>query len=276
MAPVNDSNNIPGSAGPLVNGSAGNSSNDNDKTPTRKFTFPSHQFHMVHLAKMCQENKEYTDCVIRVGNADGGGGQQDQELRAHRLVLGSVSPFLKLVFADLPQNHSEATILVPGVHRRVVKALLDFFYTGQMTVERQDTTDLQLLIDTLQIDPGLITVDTVSNREPPTSAGNVAGSTKSETDTVTTTTTAPPNKKNEKSRETPPSPNKPETSVTVDTNRKPNHETGSDESQENSDFFGRMIDRKRKANEDHDDSEFSSKKRIADTNDSEGDEEASK
>merc|ERR1719362_2430423 len=224
---------------------------------------------------MCQENKEYTDCVIRVGEAD---GQQDQELRAHRLVLGSVSPFLKLVFADLPQNHSEATILVPGVHRRVVKALLDFFYTGQMTVERQDTTDLQLLIDTLQIDPGLITVDTVSNQEKaPTSAGNVAGSTKPETDTVTTTTTAPPpNKKNEKSRETLTSPNKPETSLTVDTTNKiPNNDTDSDESQksQNSDFFGRMIDRKRKAS---DDGEFSSKKRIADTNDSEGDEEASK
>ena len=72
-------------------------------------------------------------------------------MRAHRLVLGSVSPFLKLVFAELPQNHTEATILVPGVHKRVVKALLDFFYTGQMTVERQDTSDLQLLIDTLQI-----------------------------------------------------------------------------------------------------------------------------
>ena len=78
MPPVNDSNNIPGSASPLVNGNAGNSSNDNDKTASRKFTFPSHQFHMVHLAKMCQENKEYTDCVIRVGKADGG-GQQDQE-----------------------------------------------------------------------------------------------------------------------------------------------------------------------------------------------------
>merc|ERR1719203_1972467 len=179
---------------------------------------------------MCQENKDYTDCVIRVGEAD---GQQDQELRAHRLVLGSVSPFLKLVFADLPQNHSEATILVPGVHRRVVKALLDFFYTGQMTVERQDTTDLQLLIETLQIDPGLITVDTVSkNEQAPTFAGNVAGSTKPETDAVTTTTTtAPPNKKNEKSRETPTSPNKPETSVTVDTDKKTNHETDSDESQ---------------------------------------------
>ena len=148
-----------------------------------------------------------------------------------------------------------------------------------MTVERQDTTHFQFPIDTLQIDPGLITVDTVSkNEQAPTSAGNVAGSTKPETDAVTTTTTtAPPIKKIEKSRETPPSPNKPETSVTVDTNEKPNHDTDSDESQksQNSDFFGRMIDRKRKANED--DGEFSSKKRIADpTNDSEGDEEASK
>ena len=120
----------------------------------RKFTFPSHQFHMVTLAKMCQENKDYTDCVIKI---------DEEELRAHRLVLGSVSPFLKLVFSDIPSNLSEATILVPGVKKRVVKALLDFFYTGQMIVERGDTSDLQLLIDTLQIDPGLITVDAVSN-----------------------------------------------------------------------------------------------------------------
>ena len=123
----------------------------------RKFTFPSHQFHMVTLAKMCQENKDYTDCVIKI---------DEEELRAHRLVLGSVSPFLKLVFSDIPSNLSEATILVPGVKKRVVKALLDFFYTGQMMVDRTDTSDLQLLIDTLQIDPGLITVDAVTEEQP--------------------------------------------------------------------------------------------------------------
>jgi ribosomal protein S24E len=143
MPPVND-------VGPHEDGC-----NDENEGP-RKFTFPSHQFHMVHLAKMCQENKDYTDCVIRVG---------EDELRAHRLVLGSVSPFLKLVFSDLPANHTEATILVPGVCKRVVKNLLDFFYTGQMTVDRQDTSDLQLLIDTLQIDPGLITVDAVEAKD---------------------------------------------------------------------------------------------------------------
>lgn len=121
----------------------------------RKFVFPSHQLHMVNLAKMCQENKEFTDCVIRCGD------DQGNQLRAHRLVLGAVSPFLKLVFGEVPPSLAEATILVPGVRQRVVKALLDFLYTGQMTVDRRDTSDLQLLIETLQIDPELITVDVV-------------------------------------------------------------------------------------------------------------------
>ena len=40
-----------------------------------------------------------------------------------------------------------------------MKALLDFLYTGEMSVERGDTADLQLLIETLQINPNLITVD---------------------------------------------------------------------------------------------------------------------
>lgn len=152
--------------GPVMNG-------DHTEEGPRKFTFPSHQFHMVHLAKMCQENKDYTDCVIRVGK---------EELRAHRLVLGSVSPFLKLVFSDLPANHTEATILVPGVRQRVVKNLLDFFYTGQMTVDRQDTGDLQLLIDTLQIDPGLITVDTVENDDNESEPSRAARKRKAEND----------------------------------------------------------------------------------------------
>jgi hypothetical protein len=156
MSPVNES-----TVGSMVNGTEENEGGDNKEgggggsNGPRKFTFPSHQFHMVTLAKMCHENKEYTDCVIRVG---------EEDLRAHRLVLAAVSPFLKLVFGEVPSSLSEATILVPGVKQTVVKALLDFLYTGQMTVERQDTSDLQLLIDTLQIDPGLITVEAVKTK----------------------------------------------------------------------------------------------------------------
>ena len=188
-------------------------------------------------------------------------GHEAQELRAHRLVLGSVSPFLKLVFADLPQNHTEATILVPGVPKRVVKALLDFFYTGQMTVERQDTSDLQLLIDTLQIDPGLITVDTMpeveSNPEPKTekSEKEINVKTKGETDGASKisekndSTTKTVDQKNEKSLpQTNPNP-KPGTSSQNEVLevQKQNKDEGT-----GNDFFDRLIDRKRKANENED------------------------
>jgi len=145
----------------------------------KKFRFPSHHSHMVNLAKMCQENKEYTDCVIQCGSgkdveaaddtaaaaAESNGGGGVQKLRAHRLVLGAVSPFMKLVFSEVPPSLPEATILVPGVKRRVVKALLDFLYTGEMTVKSQDTAELQLLIETLQINPDLISVDVVGDDE---------------------------------------------------------------------------------------------------------------
>jgi hypothetical protein len=38
---------------------------------------------------------------------------------------------------------------------------LDFLYTGEMKVYREETSDLQLLIETLQIDPELISVDVI-------------------------------------------------------------------------------------------------------------------
>ena len=63
----------------------------------------------------------------------------------------------------MPASLPEATILVPGVKRRVVAALLDFLYTGEMKVEREDTAELQLLIETLQIDPSLISVECLDN-----------------------------------------------------------------------------------------------------------------
>ena len=43
----------------------------------------------------------------------------------------------------------------------MVSALLDFLYTGEMTVDRCDTADLQRLIETLQISPDLISVDVI-------------------------------------------------------------------------------------------------------------------
>ena len=75
-------------------------------------------------------------------------------------MLGSASKFLRRVFDETPSSSlSESTLVVPGVRPSVVEALLDFLYSGEMRVRRADTADLQLLIETLQIDPELISVD---------------------------------------------------------------------------------------------------------------------
>ena len=42
--------------------------------------------------------------------------------------------------------------------------MLDFLYTGEMTVDRCDSADLQRLIETLQINPELISVDVIDNK----------------------------------------------------------------------------------------------------------------
>ena len=147
-----------------------------DANKPKLFKFPSHQSHMVSLAKMCRDNKEFADCVIQCDptlaeeeeegdgsgeGTSGGGAPSASRVRAHRLVLGSASAFLKRVFEEVPSSQSEATIVVPGVGPRVVRALLDFLYTGEMRVARADTADMRRLIETLQINPDLISVDSV-------------------------------------------------------------------------------------------------------------------
>ena len=80
-------------------GDGGVASGTSEEGP-RTFKFPSHQSHMVTLAKMCQKNSDYTDCVIQcAGTAEDieeEDGEAENKLRAHRLVLGAVSPFMKL------------------------------------------------------------------------------------------------------------------------------------------------------------------------------------
>ena len=84
---------------------------------------------------MCQENSEYTDCIIQCGDfAHNDGTREEREkdrLLAHRLVLGSASPFLKSVFSEIPQSLPEATILVPGVKRIVCQALVRSFFAAK-------------------------------------------------------------------------------------------------------------------------------------------------
>ena len=58
--------------------------------PTKLFKFPSHQSHMVSLAKMCRDSNQFADCIIQC--------EEGAQVRGHKLVLGSASKFLKDIF----------------------------------------------------------------------------------------------------------------------------------------------------------------------------------
>jgi len=49
--------------------------------------------------------------------------QKTPSLRAHKLILGAASPFLKNLFANECINSTESTIIVPGIKRQVCKSL---------------------------------------------------------------------------------------------------------------------------------------------------------
>lgn len=55
------------------------------------------------------------------------GGRQ---IRAHKLILSSVSPFLKQIFSEWKGNEDMVTIFVPDVDHNILKLLLDFIYEG--------------------------------------------------------------------------------------------------------------------------------------------------
>ena len=45
----------------------------------RTFKFPSHQSHMVSLAKMCKEKADYTDCVIQCATVSTHEEEEEEE-----------------------------------------------------------------------------------------------------------------------------------------------------------------------------------------------------
>eukprot|EP00095_Tigriopus_kingsejongensis_P008980 maker-scaffold570_size134912-snap-gene-0.10 protein:Tk08980 transcript:maker-scaffold570_size134912-snap-gene-0.10-mRNA-1 annotation:"conserved hypothetical protein" len=122
--------------------------------PPTLMSFTGFQTYICTVARLCRDTSKYTDVVLEC--ADG-------QLQAHRLVLGSASPFLRRLFQDhAPGGAQDVHILIPNTRRAVVATLLEFLYTGTMVLNRKSTYDLQQLVHILQIDPENVRIDTPS------------------------------------------------------------------------------------------------------------------
>ncbi|TRY67209.1 hypothetical protein TCAL_02910 [Tigriopus californicus] len=118
----------------------------------RMMSFAGFQAYLCTVARLCRETEKYTD--VRVECSDG-------VLHAHRLVLGSASPFLRALFLDHPPG-LDVHLMIPTMRKAVVATLLEFLYTGKMVLARSHTHDLQQLVHILQIDPENVRIDTPS------------------------------------------------------------------------------------------------------------------
>ena len=94
-------------------------------TGDRVVTFQGHHSYIVSIAKLCKENGLFTDVTILC---------DDGKLLAHKIVLAAVSPFLRHVLDVETNNTGQTTIVMPEVRKEIVQQLLDFLYTGIMTV----------------------------------------------------------------------------------------------------------------------------------------------
>ncbi len=86
-------------------------------------------------------------------------------LLVSRIVLAACSDFLRDAFLELPQGLMEFTLVLPGVKRSLMAILVDFLYTGKMSVARTNSAELQQLVRVLKIDPDNVTILTDDGRD---------------------------------------------------------------------------------------------------------------
>jgi hypothetical protein len=83
-----------------------------------------------------------------------------RKVKAHQLVLLSVSPFLKKVFSERNGNEDMITITVPDVDYNVLKLLLNFLYEGTMKLSESEFVEFKAIHKMLGIRfPGAVTVE---------------------------------------------------------------------------------------------------------------------
>jgi hypothetical protein len=83
------------------------------------------------------EKEDYLDVTFACK-----GGRQ---VRAHKLVLSSVSPFLKQIFSEWKDSQDMVTILVPDIDHNILKLLLDFMYEGTMKLSKTELNEFKIV-----------------------------------------------------------------------------------------------------------------------------------
>ncbi|KAH8384677.1 hypothetical protein KR093_004624 [Drosophila rubida] len=100
----------------------------------------NHQTNLVQILHALHEVGSYVDCTLVV---------DDEQFKAHRVVLAANSPYFQTILQDVAQD--QCSIILPGVKGFEIAALLQYMYTGETTVTKSQEPEILRTAKELQV-----------------------------------------------------------------------------------------------------------------------------
>ena len=100
------------------------------------------------LLQFATDNREegYFDDVIIVA------GNNEIAIPANRMVLSCYCPFFEKMFRSSLKEQFEHVVQVKGVEGKIMKTIIDFLYTGNITISEENVADLLPALDYLLLE----------------------------------------------------------------------------------------------------------------------------
>ncbi|XP_067003703.2 transcriptional regulator ATRX homolog [Anabrus simplex] len=110
---------------------------------TSSVTYPSHSSELISTFASYLGSESYLDVTFIC--------TYSQTIKSHKLVLASVSPFLKEIFENWEGSQSDIYISLPDISRRTMKLVLDLIYVGYISLESDEITEFRNALALLKI-----------------------------------------------------------------------------------------------------------------------------
>ncbi|XP_047100082.1 transcription factor GAGA-like [Schistocerca piceifrons] len=104
------------------------------------FTWDNHQATLLTVFDTLLANEKLADCTVSV---------EGKSIKAHKVILAACSPYFERVFTENHEKHP--IIILPDVKFRVMKALLDFMYHGELNIQQDDLGSVLRLSESFQL-----------------------------------------------------------------------------------------------------------------------------
>jgi hypothetical protein len=74
-----------------------------------------------------------------------------RKVKGHKLILATVSPFLKKMFSECCGERDVITILLPDINGNVLNIFLDFMYKGEAKLSKTELEEFKVIHHMLKI-----------------------------------------------------------------------------------------------------------------------------